>query len=93
MITPPDCCPACGYVFELASTVSGEEVKPQPGDVTICFGCADVLVFGPDMLTRAITADERAAWPTDYRNAVELARLPILDGRFRAAGNGPMARA
>jgi hypothetical protein len=39
-------CPTCGYQHRAAPNVAG--FKPKPGDITICFNCAEVLEFDKD---------------------------------------------
>jgi hypothetical protein len=47
-LLPAQVCPACGYVLNAAREVvpPGEEATgpPVPGDETVCWGCAVVLV-------------------------------------------------
>jgi hypothetical protein len=41
-------CPYCGKKFDLTSDLEGENT-PEPGNITICLGCAGVLIFGDNM--------------------------------------------
>lgn len=38
-------CPACGYVADCASTLSGSDGAPSPGDLSICLNCGELLQF------------------------------------------------
>lgn len=44
----PSHCPRCGKNLD-AATAPFAPVRPQPGDVTVCFYCATVLEFTEDM--------------------------------------------
>jgi len=67
--TEPTRCPYCGHTLDCASSEQGGD-KPEPGDVSICLGCAGLLVFGDDGRTRKPTGSETFAilmsadWPT-----------------------------
>lgn len=38
-------CPYCDYKLDAVTNVSGGHVEPSDGDVTVCFSCAQVLIF------------------------------------------------
>jgi hypothetical protein len=46
--TGTDYCPCCGHIIEAATNVDSE-LAPDPGDVTICLYCCNLLMFSDDM--------------------------------------------
>ena len=44
----PSPCPSCGYEMD-AATAAFEDVRPKPGDVSVCLKCAALLEFAEDM--------------------------------------------
>jgi hypothetical protein len=44
-------CPHCGHPIDGAAAVASERA-PEPGDVTICIYCADILEFDEHMVLR-----------------------------------------
>lgn len=51
---PESQCPTCGYKVGAASVgadvcESNNPRHPQPGDLSICFKCGELLVFGRDL--------------------------------------------
>ena len=53
-------CPLCGYLIDSITEAYGDGI-PEAGDISICFGCAGVLICtgnGPGV--RAATEAERA---------------------------------
>lgn len=74
MIAPPttDCrCPACRFHMNV-STALGEL---QPGDWSICVGCAEFLILQDDGTFRVGQAREQTALPHQIRFAVARARV------------------
>jgi hypothetical protein len=72
---PPFCCLACGFVADLASGVvdqraRNKEIKPTPGDLSICFKCGHLAVFKADLTLRPLTGEERRAAAADFRVAL-----------------------
>lgn len=68
----PDCaCPHCGKVQDAASGLSSH--YPEPGDISVCFDCAGVSVFGEN--------GARTRWPEDEPMPQELldARRIVLE--------------
>ncbi len=61
---PPATCPSCGKKLD-AATHPTEDVAPSPGDVTICLGCQDVLIFTEELGLRRPTEAEIQALPLD----------------------------
>lgn len=55
--TPATPCPVCGRLLEQA-TSAFKEVKPEPGDVMLCVGCASVLLLQNDLRPRQPTPEE-----------------------------------
>lgn len=41
-------CPNCGYGMD-AATAAFEDVRPEPGDLSVCIKCAALLEFTHDM--------------------------------------------
>ena len=62
---PPASCPSCEKKLDAATHPTGD-VAPSPGDVTICLGCQDILIFTEELGLRR---------PTDQ----ELETLPLLE--------------
>lgn len=51
-----DNCPACNYLCDSATPMEGEEnVPPNPGDVSICLRCGEILEYAHDMALQKIT--------------------------------------
>jgi hypothetical protein len=42
-------CPVCETKLNAATAVDAADVLPETGDITVCFYCAAVLVFAPDL--------------------------------------------
>lgn len=42
-------CPKCGKLLDGVSHVGDGEIRPTPGDVSICFYCASALVFDENL--------------------------------------------
>ncbi len=59
-------CPACRRRTDAATSVCGDH-RPAPGDVTVCIGCATLLVFGQDLRPRWPTEEERDKMQGDPR--------------------------
>lgn len=38
-------CPYCSYAMDSVTEAEGKNVKPSPGDASVCFNCAQILVF------------------------------------------------
>lgn len=59
-IKMPYCtCPSCGGRLDAATAAvspdDGPAPTPEPGDLTFCIYCAEVLLFNEDMTVRAAT--------------------------------------
>jgi hypothetical protein len=76
----PGRCPHCGTAIEQASGVvdknARNELKPKPGDISICFTCAGLGRYTTKMTIRKLTNVEHADCITDPR--VKRTRLTIL---------------
>lgn len=53
-------CLKCGYATDRASNIAGARRRPKSGDVTVCFRCAHIMLFGPDLTMRDPTPEELA---------------------------------
>lgn len=56
----PDRCPSCDTDLGACTAVIGGETGPGPGDVSVCWGCAEVLEFGEDLRVRVARPDHPA---------------------------------
>jgi hypothetical protein len=54
-----DRCPMCGRLSTAATSVDrSADPRPTPGDVSLCFGCGEILVYGDDLKLRAPELEE-----------------------------------
>ena len=51
-------CPNCGRVCKGVTASVGVRDAPDPGDATVCAGCAWMLTFGDDLSLRVPTAEQ-----------------------------------
>ena len=68
-----DHCPNCGRACDSATNVDDDELRPKPGDLSCCIGCAVTLTYNDDMTSRILTPDEFLALPIEVRT--ELSRM------------------
>lgn len=68
-----DHCPNCRRAVDSATNVDDDSLKPVPGDLSCCIGCAAVLTYQDDMTVRELTPEEFLALSAD--NRTELARM------------------
>lgn len=78
--TPECLCPWCGHRLgaSMAADPKKPDATPKPGDLTVCFSCAQVLVFTDDLKLRASMPGEIEDMPA-LRRAQQAARA--LDRR------------
>jgi hypothetical protein len=55
---PIDPCVECGKPLDAATFLMDDKVKPNPGDISICFYCGHMTVFTDDMHRRELTPEE-----------------------------------
>lgn len=68
-------CLHCGKILDAASGVDDDDMPPKPGDVSICFYCGNIAVFGDNLLLRQPTDKEIIALAGDRQLlAVQRAR-------------------
>jgi hypothetical protein len=80
-VTPKDQCPYCGAQMDRASGIIQHEThQPRPGDVTLCFYCAELNIFDKGLKMRKPTDLETfeimtaPTWP-EVEKAQKLIRL------------------
>ena len=81
-VTPKTRCPVCRHRFDRASTIL-RHAAPREGDITICIGCASILVFTQGLQVRVPRADERP--DIEALPVVRKARADILAMRSAEA--------
>lgn len=75
-----DYCPVCKHLCDRASSAYGQAV-PDPGDITVCFYCTSVNVFGDDMALRVITEEELAQLNGEMKLKLLSVIQAIIDGQ------------
>jgi hypothetical protein len=71
-------CPECGYKLDSVSQLGATTTKqPDPGDDTVCFGCAAWLRFADDLSLRRLTAEEVAELEFGERQILGLASAAV----------------
>ena len=58
---PESLCPECGYKLDAATCVEGDGANPpDPGDVSYCLNCGQVLIYAENLSVRRPTREEIA---------------------------------
>jgi hypothetical protein len=76
-------CPVCetpiGQPANWNDDPSKAKLRPEPGSVSMCFHCFDLLIFNPDMTMRKLT-------PSEYNelSSTVLAEIGRLKRKIRA---------
>lgn len=53
--TRENTCPTCNYLTDTAVTPDGTPVMPEPGDVSVCIQCGEILQFDRSMKLHKIS--------------------------------------
>lgn len=72
-------CPYCTKSLDLTEDLIGMNI-PKPGDVSICIGCADILLFDESMQMRKPTEEEKKE--LDKNQAIQKIRVYVLELRL-----------
>lgn len=73
--TPVVLCPLCGHTLDAASSVTNPDERPDPGDFSVCIGCAGVLRFDDQRrltLPRAGEVEGAMREDPDIRRAIDV---------------------
>lgn len=85
-------CPHCEHEVDGEHTPVNEAAidhpGKEPGDVTICSGCAGVAIFDDDLMLRKATADEVEGFKDneDFQSAIKAIELHIAIHKMREGG-------
>lgn len=50
-------CPNCGRTQEVHSSANNDGAMPEPGDISICFGCTGIAMYGLDLQLELLTKE------------------------------------
>lgn len=81
---PESKCPWCGIKLNGAyqdGLKKDEAIAPNPGDVTVCIGCCEIIVFGKAY--ELLKPDYAAYREASKDKGVMMARAAVLSGRLR----------
>ncbi len=85
-ILPDDRCPACGKELDAAAPTKGNTRDvPVPGDISLCFGCGEVLWFDAQMKHQVLPAERLAAFDDDFREFLRVGQEQIRALQARRA--------
>lgn len=77
-------CPRCGKSCDSAMALDGRDVRPKPGDLTVCFGCAAPLEFGDAaMPPRWLTFEDFGRLESKARQSLAMCIIGIVTFRWR----------
>lgn len=79
--TPPQLCPACGYLVDAASKADGGDKRPMPGDLTMCMECQEPFQFGEGMVLERVDLDTLEN--EDPATVAELRHIMTMTRRFK----------
>lgn len=71
-----DHCPNCNKLLDAATELS-KEVKPNPGDISICIYCGTILVFAVDMALMVATMSDLEGLSIDALCKLSIAQMEI----------------
>ena len=54
VVLPPQNCPACGILVDVARELIRRHKYPRPEDIAICTFCGQIIVFTPELTLRKI---------------------------------------
>ena len=54
---PASTCPHCGYELDAASNADGTDQQPEPGAISLCIKCQEILEFDEDLQLIAATEE------------------------------------
>jgi len=80
MRTEPETCRDCGARLDAATEAFGDDVRPRPGDVSVCLACGSLSLFDGGLRRRPPTGDELDELLRDQR------LLDVMRARARAVG-------
>lgn len=78
-------CPHCGKDINAASSIDDMAATPEPGDFSLCFGCAGFLKFGDNLELLPMTYDDIVDLPPEHRTPL-LQQRDLLHGFLKARG-------
>lgn len=58
-------CPSCGKMLSGATNIDGKQHAPNPGDLSICGYCGQMLTFDDSRRPRALTQQEFLELPDE----------------------------
>jgi hypothetical protein len=71
-------CPTCNSKLNAASSISGEDISPEPFDITVCYYCGEILEFAEDLLVKVITSTSKKSLPYE-----QLADITAVSNRLK----------
>lgn len=87
--TPKNSCPSCGKTIDALSRLKDDDIRPKPGDVTVCLDCAAVLVVNHDLTVRSPTPGELDDMATDQELLKVREAIRLLHVREAARRSNP----
>lgn len=62
-------CPTCDKKLDAVSAEDGVE-SPQPGDITVCFYCGEILKFSNDMILEKLPQELFDSFEKDFKEEI-----------------------
>lgn len=75
--TDVDYCPECGVKINAAGT--NKDIKPKPGDISVCGECTSYLVFDDNLKLKSMTMDDIVDLAPDELYQLTLYRKQIQE--------------
>ena len=69
-------------MVDVISPVRGNFPAPTPGDITVCAGCQEILIYEEGMTLRKMTEEEEKALTPDERTDLLRVKLYLATGRI-----------
>ena len=80
-------CPHCNHQLDAATAISGEDIKPRKGDLTICIECAVILQFDKNIRPVRLTGMTLDALPAEVFDQVTKVRNQLIQMKREYHGN------
>ncbi len=84
----PDECPSCGQLLNAATDADDSDLRPKPGDRSICIHCGALLKYLPNLRLTLLNGQETAEMMRDLNDQERKAIGALLAKRLANAGGG-----